>query len=404
ALARVLGIQTESETPLREVAEQIPLSFEWRADPDTPGLLRRIYWKIDEQRPWRSFIIQGVDFSEPEEKRWKTEVYLLDSCQYTREPTMAPNAWRSYPASLNCGLTGEMLPDQLRKVREWLESRPERQGTTLACHHPFDTLAPRTRSSIGWIWREHKIGMMVTAHTHQGFFAHHDLGGDRDEIELNVGSTSDWAMEWRTIQGFANLEERKLYLQAERNTLVDVLRKRGGFFQPGWEIPANAPDDYRRYKRGESAKGMLVDAYVSYHYTPPWLPPPRIRANKAARHTEEQIKNTLLWTYHRLIDEFPTDPEKEAAWPTGCGSDREVASRIQTIAGERVDLEKKIGLLMELHGFERSRSTKDPATGAATDDVRERYKISQAAWASRFMAERGRRLRTEDDLIRVNYR
>ncbi|MHC4342406.1 MAG: metallophosphoesterase family protein [Planctomycetota bacterium] len=403
AFARMLGVEPKPDAPLLEVAEEVPSSFEWRADADAPGLLRRICWKIDEKRPWRSFIMQSIDLSDPTGEIWKTSVYLLDSCQFTREPTMAPNAWRSYPASLNCGLTGEMLPDQLRKIREWLDTRADKVGTVLACHHPFDTLAPRTRSSIGWIWREYGIGMMVTAHTHHGFFAHHDVGGERGEIELNVGSTSDWPMEWRTLQGFAHLEKRQLYIHAVRNTLVDVLRRRGGFFEPGWEIPVNAPDDYRRYKQGESAKGMLVDAYVAYHYTPPWFSPPRIRANKAARHTEEQIKNTLLWTFHRLINEFPTDPEKEVEWPTGCRSDREVANRIQSTAGEKTAIEKKIALLMELNAFERSRSTRDPASGASTDDVRERYKISQAAWASRFMAERGRRLRTEDDLISVDW-
>ena len=35
--------------------------------------------------------------------------------------------------------------------------------------------------------------------------------------------------------------------------------------------------------------------------------------------------------------------------------------------------------------------------------MRKRFKISQAAWASRFMKERGRHLRVEDEMIHVDW-
>jgi hypothetical protein len=66
---------------------------------------------------------------------------------------------------------------------------------------------------------------------------------------------------------------------------------------------------------------------------------------------------------------------------------------------ELVLYKKKIGLLVELAAFEKSRRTVDPKSGKSTDDKRQRYKISQAAYASRFMNERGRRLRIEDETI-----
>jgi len=399
ALGRALGIEPRPGAPLARAAARVPASFEWHAGEDAPGLLDRICWKIDEEQPWRSFILQSIVMAGPELR--SVRVFLLDSCQYSRRPAMAPNAWRSYPVELNCGLTGEMLPDQLRKIRTWLE--PRTHGTVFLCHHPFEVLASRSRSNLGWLWREYRVAMMVTAHTHAGYYAHHDLGGEHDQIELNIGSTTDWPMEWRTLQGFVNPDRQRLYIRSNRNTLVEALRRRGGFFRPGWEVPLDAPDDYSSYKQGESAQGLLVNYYLGSHFTPYWLPPPHVRANKAARDTEEQVKDTLLWTYVRLVRDFPTDPDRKPAWPQGCRSDREVLDRIDSTL-KTTSIDRKIGLLVELDAFERGRSSRDPETGASTDATRQRYKISQAAWASRFMAERGRRLRIEDDLISVEWK
>jgi len=396
ALGRALGLEPRPGATLAQAAARVPASFEWYAGEGPPGLLDRICWKIDEEQPWRSFILQSIGLRLGDSRG--VRVLLLDSCQYSRRPKRAPNAWRSYPVELNCGLTGEMLPDQLRKIRAWLE--PRTHSAVFLCHHPFEVLAPRSRTNLGWLWREYRIGMLVTAHTHAGYYAHHDLGGKLDQIELNIGSTTDWPMEWRSLQGFTNIDRQRIYIRSIRNTLVDALRRRGGFFEPGWEIPLDAPDDYRSYKQGESAKGLLVGYYFGAHYTPYWLPPLKIRANKAARDTEEQVKDTLLWTYVRLVRVFPTDPDKEPAWPAGCQSDREVLDRVD-FTRRTGSFDQKVELLIELDAFERSRSSRDPETGASTDDTRERYKISQAAWASRFMAAKGRRLRIEDELISV---
>jgi hypothetical protein len=398
ALGRALAIDPRPGAPLHTVAASVPASFEWCAGDDASGVLRRICWKIDEERPWRSFILQSICLGRNDNRG--VQVFLLDSCQYSRPPVRAPNAWRSYPVDLNCGLTGEMLPDQLRKIREWLEAWD--RSTVFACHHPFEVLTPRARTNLGWLWREYRVGMMVTAHTHAGYYAHHDLGGARDQIELNIGSTSDWPMEWRTLQGFVNPGQERVYIRSVRRMLVDVLRRRGGFFEVGWEIPLGAPDDYRSYKQGAPAQGLLVSYYLGAHFTPYWLRAPRTRANRAARDTEEQVKDTLLWTYYRLIRSFPTDPDRAPVWPEGCENDQAVIDRM-TSTYRSGSFDEKVRLLVELDAFERSRGSRDPETGASTDDVRERYKISQAAWASRFMAARGRRLRVEDDLISVQW-
>jgi predicted phosphodiesterase len=422
-LAEALGIEQDPELALDEASKRIPDEFEWRApaDDDT-SFLRRIYWRIDKNEPHRSYILQSINLSVESEVDDAVRVFLLDSCQYQRLPEMTPNAWGAFPLPFNCGLTGEMLPDQLRKIREWIEGARKFQSTVFMCHHPFDNLAPRSRSNLGWLWREKRASLLVTAHTHAGFFEHHDLGGKGGHLELNIGSTTDWPMEWRLLQGFSSAEQKRIYIRTPRMTLVDVLQTREGFFEPGWEVPIDAPDDYRGYKQGESATGLLIKYYLGYHYTPYWLDPPAIRPNKATRQTELHVKNILLWTYLRLLEKFPTSPDSAPRWPEGCANDEDVAAHIRKLAGERYETTKlitnpkvrkdaeerlydrKIALLIELEAFEDSRKTADPETGESTDDRRQRYKISQAAYASRFMNEKGRRLRIEDETIAVDWK
>jgi hypothetical protein len=210
-------------------------------------------------------------------------------------------------------------------------------------------------------------------------------------------------MEWRTLQGFVNLSSQEIYLQSKRHTLVDTLRAEEGYFQRGWEIPLGAPDDYRNYVQGEAASGLLFDFYLAHHLVPYWLPQPKVRPNAAARRTEDQIKNALLWTYFRLIRSFPTDPTSSPEWPARCSSDHDVIDRILATTGKSDALDDKIDFLAELAAFERSRKTRDPATGQPMEEQRTRYKISQAAWAARFENSRGRQLSAEDELIRVDW-
>ena len=406
ALVDSLGLTAVRDAPRAALGDMLPPVFEWHAPPGTPGFLDAIAWSIDVERPWRSFLLQAIDMTREGSEELRVRALLLDSCQYQRRPVMVPNGWRSYPVALNCGNAGQMLPDQLRLIRAWLEEDTSRFHAFM-CHHPFDALAPESRSSLGWLWESFEVTTLVTAHTHLGYYAHHDLGGAQDRLELNIASTTDWPMEWRAFSGYRNLEGTAAYLRAERFTLVDELSHREGFFLPGWEVPLGAPDDYRKYKQGESDRQMFIDYTIAFHLTPHWLPQPPVWAGAGARSTAEAVKDTLLWTHLRLLREFPTAaatvrPEKgPVEWPAGCASDEEVGARIEATLAADEAFAAKVALLMELGPFERTRPSADPATGASTDDVRRRYKISQAAWASRFEHAEGRRLSVEDELIRI---
>jgi len=407
-LARSLGLADVRDEDLAVLAEKIPLQHSWEAPTAAGALLDAIAWNIDTKRPWRSFLLQRADIGGRGPDGLPCWAILMDSCQYWERPIMLPNAWKSYPVALNAGLSGEMLADQLRIVREWVEELSRLQGfTVLMSHHPLNRIAPRSRSSLKWLWREHrfKVASYVSAHTHKGHFAYHPFGDDWEGLEINIGSTTDWPMEWRTLRYFGRPgtggKRGDFYVETKRFALADVLENRGGHFLPEWEIPVGAVDDYRAYARGAQSTGTLFDFYFTYHMNPPFMTPPPLEPRKPSIETEHLVKSGCLRTYQRMVELFPTSPDHNALWPDGCTKDEDVIARIDATLGDGVALDDKIRLLMQLKDFDESRASYDPETGRDTSDELLKFKVCQAVWASRFESTQGRRLIPSDQLVRV---
>lgn len=410
-LAADLGLEHRLDEDVMVLADRLPAQHRWESTAGSDGLLDAIAWNIDEEHPWRSFVLQRARLEGPGDDDVPGKAILLDSCQYWEKPAMLPNAWATYPLRHNPGMVGQMLADQLRILREWVEPLDmEQEGAVLLSHHPVSVYEAKTASSIRWLWANTAgIAMFITAHTHDGHYVHHFLG-DREAIELNLGSTTDWPMEWRTMQVFIPRDfgpagTNTAYVRCERHTLAEELRNRPGFFLPGWEIPFGAQDDYRAFRQGESTVSAITDIYLGYHLKPPLFGPARVVTRKGAEATEARYKDTLLGTYGRLIELFPTDPAApEVEWPSACSSDAEVRERIERAAVADVALKDKIALLVELRRFERSRTTRDPESGAPLDELRANYRLSQAVWASRYGFTQGRTLQAGDELIRARSR
>jgi hypothetical protein len=210
-------------------------------------------------------------------------------------------------------------------------------------------------------------------------------------------------MDWRTLVLHAKENSEFSYLDTRYFTLMDMLKNQEGYFLREWEVEAGAEDDYRRYRVGDPSGIQISDYLFAYHLWPPALGRAKVKARKPAYDTEAQVKNTMLWTYHRLIRTFPTGVSNaDTNWPETCRNDAEVKRKIEAMAEETVPIEEKIAYLMELERFEKTRSTRDPRTGESTAEERHRFKLSQAVWAARYELTGGRgSLRLQDELIRV---
>ena len=77
ALADALGLAGRRGEDLDTLVAAIPDAFEWQAPVGLPGLLDRIAWSIDVDRPWRSFLLQSVDMTRPGMEGFSIRALLL---------------------------------------------------------------------------------------------------------------------------------------------------------------------------------------------------------------------------------------------------------------------------------------------------------------------------------------
>jgi hypothetical protein len=375
ALARHLGLdETHLEgADLERLARWLPNQGDWRQTSqvaDQRAFLQAVSWRIDAERPWRSFIVQEVDLTlDPASLPAPVaggdvaiRAILLDTAQYAAAPMLLPT-----PFTANAGLTGELLPDQLAIVRSWLQM-PARtpQAWVLIGHHPFASLRNEAREELDALRQSASVLLYVSAHTHAGQFIVHDSGDDH-WLELNVGSILDWWLEIRTLQ-WHRAAERWL-LRSPRFTLHDWLQEFEG-------VPTN--DEAWEAKPGDA------DYYLSYEDL----------KDLNAHRTEVRLKNTLLAAHHRLLRFNPTQadaPPEADFWPAGSRSDRDVLAKIEQVMQDD-RLERKIGVLLELDRFERERPVADPET-------RRKFRLSQAIWASKYDSVRSRKPLVDDWFI-----
>ncbi len=354
ALAKRWGLEkhTDLKKATSVILEKDLNEGNWRNKTEEYSFLRSLSWKIDEERPWQSFVVQEVDLSRNEANCPPVSVIILDTLQYENAPQLVP-----IPPNLDAGLTGELRHDQHEIVKDWIESNTEKDRVYLLIgHHPFDSLSKKAREAVDDLRRRSEALFYVSAHTHAGQFIVHDGGNNEDNwLELNVGSILDWSLEYRTLQLARTRDDKRLVLRSPRYTMYEEL------------LPLPINDKIWEAKPGDA------DYYLSHENL----------KSLSATQTEIRLKNTLLATFRRLICYNPTKAGDNTPWPSGCKSDKEVRAEIDRIM-EDVQLDKKIKFLVELDFFEQERQVEDK-------DQREKYRLSQALWASKYDSVRSRK-------------
>ena len=317
----------------------------WRYNAEGRPFLRSLSWKIDEENPWRSFVVQEVDLSL--DASISIRAILLDTAQYEEKPILLP-------LSRNAGVTGELLVDQLGVVKSWIESDQNgKRVWVLIGHHPFDDLSPRSQKALDDLRKKTGALVYVSAHTHAGQFIVHDPDQEKDKwLELNMGSILDWSLEFRTFQIERSKEDARLVLRSPRYTMHERLYR---FMQ----LPIN--DEIWEARPGDK------DYYLGHQNL----------KDLDAHKTEIRLKDALLATFQRLIRFNPTKAgDQDTPWPSCCRNDEAVLAAIdRTVKDE--SLEKKIKFLLELDRFERGRRVGDA-------DTHQKYRLSQAIWASKY--------------------
>lgn len=348
----------------------VPLEGCFVAAPSRTRVLRAIAWRIDREAPYRSFVVQSLRLSLPGNPR-ETTAILLDTAAYPERPTGRT------ALSLRADRTGDLAADELSIVHRWaLEAAASPRGVVLLFgHHPIESLSPDARRSVEEIVDNYHVPLYVSAHTHEGFWKTHDSEGSA-WMELNVGSTTDFPPEQRSLQLFTTNERLMVRSRLARVNEVARNDRESGFFrcEGAWQAaPGDAEyDDY--YLDGDLARSM------------------------SAEERQSRLWDALLRSHRRLFRTIRTKTEaNEEPYPDGCSTDDDVGEKILAALRGPASPDDKARLLADLERFDRRRKVVDA-------DCSQRFRLCQALWAGEHQALRGRKLEPHDDTVVLPFR
>ena len=316
--------------------------------------LEEVAWRIDRQRPWRSFVVQRLNVSLPNSPE-RVVVILLDTNQYARRPRLIP--W--WFGLRNSGASGEFLDDQIGLVDSWLG---QGQVNFLMGHHPYDVITSMGKTAIDR-WRgDPGMALYVSAHTHTAQWFVHE-GEQTNWLELNVGSTTDWPPEYRTLYSEQAEPVAKVGLRTQRQQVSERWDMQ---CEPDWEVDPDSPYSYIRY---------------------------RDLATPDPTRTQVALMNTLLATHSWAIQKIPSSAEK-TQWPPGTGSDEDVIAMIKNAMEASSSLDAKVSVARQLRDFDATRSVQ------STEDQKQ-FRLCQAMWSSKYDLDGARAPGVDDAYLLV---
>jgi hypothetical protein len=354
-----------------------------RCPKDRP-YLKRLEWKIDTDRLWRSFILQEVDITAPARPGAKAadplSIVVLDTSQYRWQPSV-DNAVISAIFSLPftffftlqvAGTHGNILVNQKDALTSLAGTmKAEGRRWIVASHHPYYAMGRSTPPRFDWIRNAGGIPLTLSAHTHFGqLIWNHDDEREGDWLEINVGSLVDAPLEFRDFQ--VHRLGDKVAVHSERRMLEPLFAEQGLMCDdmPGCRPNHGDPDFYLTYQQGFDGSAEAADL---------------------------TIKRTLLAAYLRMFRLLvPEDPGTNGtAWPnapdgTKLTTHQQVIDAIASFL-DRVGLEDTPVLNAFLYALRDYDET--ASRTPAEVEKRRAYRLSQAVWASRAeLSTRGPRI------------
>jgi hypothetical protein len=166
---------------------------------------------LDERSYANSFIAQKMRLPRAPGARRGVIMIGLDTNQVNAIVGALDTIRRISPGDI-----GHVRADQLQSIQPWIEeARKAGDVVIFAGHHNWNRLSFASQLRIAAIMRrlDHPL-VYVSAHTHRGFWAQHQLG-DRALLELNVSSLSDWPIAYRRVTFAMDETARRLKVTGE---------------------------------------------------------------------------------------------------------------------------------------------------------------------------------------------
>ena len=177
-----------------------PTSDDFRVSwhhPHPWGVIRRIEARLVKGVGYaKTFIVQKLRLPRAPGAPHQVVIVAVDTTQIEMAIGVLATLTGESPGDL-----GRVLPDQMDAIEEIVRSSREAgEIVVFAGHHDWAKLGPLTRARLAVIMRRLNQPLVyISAHTHSGFWARHELGDDRHLLELNVSSLSDWPLAYRRV-------------------------------------------------------------------------------------------------------------------------------------------------------------------------------------------------------------
>ncbi len=168
------------------------------------SLFKRIAVKINKEEPWRSFILQELNLSTTGSGS-NVSALLFDTGEYHRLPLNAVGYLKWFN-TINPGVSGSITANQVDIAKQWVDSKiGSGMGSVIAMgHHPLKDLY-KGGDFLRFLDQTPEVLAYFSAHTHFGYVCSGKRADDSDTLcvgnqkEVNVGSTTDWPIEMRTL-------------------------------------------------------------------------------------------------------------------------------------------------------------------------------------------------------------
>lgn len=141
------------------------------------------------------------------------------------------------------GSMGHVHPDQIEAVRHWVtESARKGDIVVFAGHHNWRALGLPSRILLRELMSgvDHPL-VYLSAHTHRGFWAVHQVLSRRPLLELNVSSLSDWPLAYRRISLAYDESARRLLVRGELHPRADRPIQSDEDLLAAWQTKACEP-------------------------------------------------------------------------------------------------------------------------------------------------------------------
>jgi hypothetical protein len=104
---------------------------------------------------------------------------------------------------------GNVYSDQINSAKALLSKIDDKDIVIFSGHHPWESLDSNTQDRLVELFKTRKHAIVyVSAHTHSGYWARHDLGDNLKMLELNISSLADWPIASKALKISASSDGR----------------------------------------------------------------------------------------------------------------------------------------------------------------------------------------------------